>query len=85
MVRGIIVLLENKGDQLLIENKHGLMLLNYFLKILTKLCQLLLSIILQDFIEEPQQASLPGKSIYRAMMLTNKVLHRAKASYKKPR
>lgn len=54
IARGIIVLLAKKGDQLLLHNKRGLALLNYCLKSLTKLYQLQLSLVLQDFIEESQ-------------------------------
>lgn len=57
---GIIVLLKKKGDQLLLDNKRGLTLLNYILKILTKLYQLRLNTILQDFISKAQSASLSG-------------------------
>lgn len=46
LTEGIIILLEKKGDQLLLGNKHGLILLNCALKILTKLYQLRLTGIL---------------------------------------
>lgn len=64
---GIIVLLEKCEDQLKIENKWGLTLLNCVLKILTKLYQLWLSIILKNFILEPQQALLLGRSIHNLL------------------
>lgn len=78
MTSGIFVLLAKKGDPLLIGNKRGLTLLNCVLKLLTKLFQLRLSGVLQDFISEPQQASLPGRSIHRAVMLANEALRKAK-------
>lgn len=46
LTMGIIILLAKKGDQLLIGNKRGLTLLNYGLKILTKLYQICVSKIL---------------------------------------
>lgn len=48
----IIVLLAKRGDPLLVGNKRGLTLLNYALKILTKLYQIRLSSVLQNFMTE---------------------------------
>lgn len=74
---GIIILLAKHGDQLLVGNKRGLTLLNCALKILTKFYQLHLIVVLHDFITKNQSASLPGHSIHRSIMLTNKILHKA--------
>lgn len=52
LTEGIMVMLEKKGDQLLIGNKRGLILLNCVLKILAKLYQLRLTKVLQEFIIE---------------------------------
>lgn len=78
LTEGMIILLEKKGDQLLIGNKRGLTLLNCALKIFTKLYQLRLSPILQTFISGFHSAYLPGRSIHRVLMLTNEVLFKAK-------
>lgn len=80
LTEGVLILLAKKGDQLLIGNKRGLTLLNYALKILTKLYQLRLTGILQDFITDQQNAYLPGRSIHRSIMLTNEVLNKMKES-----
>lgn len=77
---GIIVLLEKKGNQLNIKNKRGLTLLNCALKLLTKLYQLRLSLVLQDLITKQQSASLPGRSIHRSIILSNEILHKAMQS-----
>lgn len=45
---GVLVLLAKKGDPMLVNNKRGLTLLNCTLKILIKLYQLGLSLILQS-------------------------------------
>lgn len=65
-----------KGDQTLIGK--GLTLLNCALKILAKLYQLRLTKVLQGFINEQQSACMLGRSIHRALFLTNEVLHKAK-------
>lgn len=78
LTHGILVLLAKDGDPLLMSNKRGITLLNCGLKILTKLHQLRLSGILQHFIIEQQSTFLPGRSIHRLVMLTNKVLQKVK-------
>lgn len=78
LTHGIIVLLAKDGDPLLMGNKRGLTLLNCVLKILSKLYQIHLSIVLQGFISEQQSAFLPGQSIHKAVMLANEILHMAK-------
>lgn len=50
LTKGLIVLLEKKGVQLLVTNKQGITLLNCGLKILTKLFQIYLTIIFQGYI-----------------------------------
>lgn len=80
LTEGLIVLLPKKGDQTLIGNKRGVTMLNCALKILTKLFQLRLSVVLQDFISEQQNAFLPGRSIHTALMLLNELLHKARQS-----
>lgn len=55
------------------------MLLNCALKILTKLFQLRMSTIFQGFIIEQQHDFLSGHSIHDALLLTNEVMHKAKA------
>lgn len=59
-----MVMLPQKGDQTLIGNKRGLTLLNCALKILFKLYQLRLIIVLKEFILEEQSACLLGRSIH---------------------
>lgn len=79
---GIITRLENNSDQLFLSNKRGSTLLNCVLKILPKLFQLRLTIVLQDFIIEEQNALLHERSIHRSIIITNKILHRAMLSEK---
>lgn len=79
---GVIILLIKRGDQLLVENRRGLTLLNRALKILSKKIQLRLSQVLHGFITEHQHGFLPGRSIHRAVMLLDKILHKAKATRK---
>lgn len=78
LMKGIMVMLEKRGDQTLIDNKRGFTLLNYVLKILAKLYQLRLTIVLQSFIIEEQSACLLGRSIHCTLFLTNEILQRAK-------
>lgn len=78
LTHGIIVLLAKDGDQLLMGNKRGLTFLNCALKVLAKLYQIRLSSILQGFISEQQTAFLPGRSIHKAVMLANEILHMAR-------
>lgn len=53
LTMGVIILVIKRGhDQLQVENRRGLTLLNYGLKILTKLLQKRLSLALQDFTSE---------------------------------
>lgn len=78
ITEGLIILLVKKGNQLFNGNKHGITLLNCALKILTKLYQIRLSTVLVDFITEQQQAFLPGRLIHRSLLLTNKILQKAK-------
>lgn len=59
-------------------NKRGLTLLYCALKILSKLYQICLSIVLQGFISKQQSAFLPGRSIHKVVMLANEILHKAK-------
>lgn len=82
MTEGLIVLLPKKGDQTLIWEQKGksITMLNYALKIMTKLFQLRLSIVLQNFISEQQNAFLLEKSIHTALMLLNELLHKAHQS-----
>lgn len=54
-------------------------LLRGALKILTKLYQLRLSHVLQEFILENQNAFLSGRSIHHSLILINEILHKAQA------
>lgn len=74
------MLLVEDGDELLMNNKRGLTLLNCALKIFSKLYQIRFSIVLQGFISEQQSAFLPRRSIHKAVMLINEILHKAKNS-----
>lgn len=76
--KGLIMLLAKKGDQLFLNNKRGLALLNCVLKIFTKLYQLKLTVILQEFITKQQNAFLLGRSIHPSLILTNEILHKAR-------
>lgn len=75
---GVLILLVKRGDELLIGNKRNLTLLNNGLKILTKLYQLCLSKLLQEFIYKQQQGFLSGRNIHKSIMLLNEILHKAK-------
>lgn len=57
------MLLPKKGDQLFITNKRGLTLLICYLKILTKLFQLRISKIFQDYISEQQRARISTRML----------------------
>lgn len=61
ITHGMLVLLAKKGDPLMVSNKRGLTLLNYALKILTKLYQLRLTGILQSFVMEQKSAFSTGE------------------------
>lgn len=73
-----LLILLKKGDQLLIGNKRGLTLLNCALKILTKLYQLRLSIVLQVFIIEHHATYFLGRSTHHSLIFKNKVLIKEK-------
>lgn len=72
---GLIILLHKKGDVKFLSNKRGLTLLNKTYQILTKIFQLCLVLVLQDFISTQQTAFLLGRSLHHSMLLTSEVVH----------
>lgn len=82
LVAGLIILLAKKGDQRYLGNKRPLTLLNVIFKICSKAYQLRLTPILQDFINEQQHAFLLGRSIHRALLFLNEMLHCSKVAEK---
>lgn len=80
IVRGNIILIPKKENQILLNNKRPIMLLNIVYKVFAKVYQMLLTIVLQRFISFNQNAFLLSQNIHHLVLLTCEFLLQASIS-----
>jgi hypothetical protein len=77
-LKGLITLLHKKGNHCLLKNKRGISLTKVAYKIGTKAMQRRMMVVLNKLILHEQDSYLPGQSIHHGMLLSNKMVDRAR-------
>lgn len=76
----MIVQLPKKKDQKFLTNKCPITLLNVIYKIVAKVMQRCLTLVLQRVISPQQFAFLPGRNIHHSLFLLEEMLHQAEST-----